>query len=167
MNEPDLQELIDKAATGRLSGEEEKRWSALLAERPELEEELALAEALQALPAPPPVSSNFTALVMQELRRIESAPAESSRRSRFQWPRFARLTATAAIVFGIAITLRHQREIQRAEMAAQTISDGVKVITPALEIAPESLVTVFQDFDAIRRLPAMPVDEKLLAALRE
>jgi hypothetical protein len=79
MNEADLQELIDKAVAGRLSREEEQRWNALLVERPELEDEIALGEALQALPKPPAVASNFSALVMQEIRRGETTERKKPR----------------------------------------------------------------------------------------
>jgi hypothetical protein len=71
------------------------------------------------------------------------------------------------VVFGIVFTVRHQREAQRTEVAAQMIAGGVKVVAPGTETQPESVVTLFRDFEAIRRLPASPVDENLLAALSE
>lgn len=167
MNDSDLQDLMDKAMAGRLSPEEEQRWSALLAQRPELEEEIALGDALQALPKPPSVSSNFTALVMREIQRDNITDRSKPWFSWLRWPTLARITATAVVALGIALTVQHQREAQRTEVAAQTIANGVKIVAPSISTQPESVLTVLKDFEAIRRLPAPPVDENLLAALSE
>jgi anti-sigma factor RsiW len=170
MNEENVQELIDKVVAGRLLPEEEQRWNALLAERPELEEEVALAESLRALPAPPQVSTNFTALVMQQIARPKvKREAASPWLQWFRWPRFSRIAATAVVLLGINFAVIQHRKAANAEQAAQIIANSVQAITPAPEVEIESVITVFKDFEAISRLPASSskVDYTLLAALQK
>jgi anti-sigma factor RsiW len=165
-----LDELKDGAMAGRLSPEEEREWTRLVAEEPELEAEVALGRALQALPEPPLVSTNFTTRVLEEVRRGE-------RRSMAQgtdWMgwlrslRFARVASAAVVVGGLCFATLQQRRNSERDVAdaVRTFAGGVSAVAPAPEA--EAMVSVFQDFDAIRRLPGSgsDVDYGLLAALR-
>jgi hypothetical protein len=170
MNEAEVQELIDKVVAGRLTREEQQRWSALLAQRPELEEEAALGNALRALPQPPAVSSNFTSLVMQEIQRSE--PRSQSWWERFRLPRLARIGALGTAMVLVAFTLiqKHNRELERqfaqAEEAAQTVATA-QAVTHWRGVETENALEVFQNFEAIRQLPPNTpgVDTALLGAL--
>ena len=171
MNDSDLQELLDKVVAERLTPEEKRRWDALLAERPELEEELALAEALRALRPPPSVSSNFTSLVMQEIRRTESK--QSIRRpSWLRWPGLIRIAATgAAVIIAVTFTVVRQQEAKEARQAAETIAASFQAVTRSpqaqAEAEAENALAVFRDFEAIRQLPPNTpgVDDSFLSAL--
>ncbi len=172
MKNPDEQELIDKAVAGRLSPEERRQWEALLARRPELEEEAALGRALQSLPPPPLVSSNFTALVLQEINRAKPAPQASGWRRWFPRPQLARLAGTAVVAtalgFGVAQQMKsdHQRDVADT---MKSLAGDLRVVAPSSEkVQSEAIVAVFNDFEAIRRLPVADnyVDYGLLAALR-
>jgi len=174
MNDADLQELLDKVVAGRLSPEEERRWNALMAERPELEDEVALGEALRALPAPPAVSSNFTSLVMQEVRQTAT---ESARPVKSWWrlPRLVGFGATAAIAALIVFNVVQRREVEQAqieeakhaEAAAARIAARVRAVTSSPEAEAENMLDVFRDFEAIRQLPPNTpgLDEAFLSAL--
>jgi hypothetical protein len=168
----DPQELIDRAMAGRLDAGEQREWEALLEQRPELQEDVELGRALAALPPPPAVSSNFTALVMQEINRDEPRSAPVRWTDWLRWPRFARLTGTAVVLLGVgaAVTLqqRHNHE-QKLAVSVKTLAGGVNIVAANEKGAdPTAMVKVFQDFEAIRRLPttAAPVDTDLLMALR-
>jgi hypothetical protein len=159
MQNPDPNELIDKALAGRLTPEE-------LARHPELAEDTALGHVLKSLPAPPKVSSNFTALVMQEVRREQARPARSPFRW-LRWPRLAPVTAALALGGVLILTaVQHRQSLQNTK-TAETIAGGVTAVASA-EMDPKSVVAVFKDFDTIRSLPdtGSTVDYGLLAALR-
>src|ERR1700759_4843092 len=97
MSDAEFNELIDKAMAGRLTPEEEFRWNALLAERPDLEENVAVGRALGALPAPPAVSSTFTALVLDGIRQDERRGERSETPSWWSLPRWRGFANISAI----------------------------------------------------------------------
>lgn len=169
MKTPDTNELIDKAMAGRLSPDEKRLWEALLLERPEFLAEEELGKAMRELPKPPAVSTNFTALVMQKIDSLEPARRPAPWLSWFRFPRLARLAGAAVVVAGVgSVVLFEQRSRQRE------LSDTVKSFASGLNIVaeqpqPDVIVSVMQDFDAIRQLPMKSgdVDRELLAALSE
>jgi anti-sigma factor RsiW len=167
----DENELIDKAMAGRLNAEEQQMWGALLAERPELEAELEIGRALRVMPKPPAVCSNFTALVLQEINK--TAPERPSRwfGNWLSWPRLARAGAVAAIVIGVGVGIGHQRKIEKQQAALKSFTGALTVVAAnpeAPEVRPEAVVTLLQDFETIRRLPAATdVDTGLLTALNQ
>ncbi len=166
MKNSDFEELIDKAMAGRLSPEEQRRWEVLLAARPELEEDAAVGVALRAMPPPPRVSSNFTALVLQEINR-ETHATQFFWVQWFRWPRLARFAGTAVVAFGLSFAVLHH-ERQQDEMAntVRTFASAVSAVSAGQkDVQPEAIVTVLKDFDAIRQLPDS-VDYGLMAALR-
>lgn len=166
----DENELIDKAMAGRLNREEQRLWEALLAERPELEAELEIGRALRAMPNPPAVSTNFTSLVLQEVRKSADAPG-GGWLGWLRLPRLAWIGGVAAVALGIGGTLV-QREVEQRRVAQslRSFTSGISAVAAKAEGArPEVVVTVLRDFEAIQRLPAeeLYVDNDLLAALGE
>ena len=144
-------------------------WEALLAERPDLQVELEIGRALRRAPKPPAVSSNFTALVLEEINR--EAPEQGSRWN-FHWltrPRLMRAAGVAVVVLGIGVQLAHQRKVEKQEVAQtmRSFAGGMTVVAAKPEAQPERVVTLAKDFEAIRNLPNVSdVDASLLAALR-
>ena len=166
MKNSDIEELIDKVMAGRLTPEEEQRWAALVLKQPDLEENLALGQALRSLPPPPQVSSNFTSRVLQELNRPARPERTEGWVSWLRWPGFARLTGAAAVLAVGFVVLQHQRH-EQMEKTVRTFAGVVSAVAPNQPQAqPEAVVSVLKDFEAIRRLPdSAPVDYGLLAAL--
>ena len=164
----DENELIDKAMAGRLNEDEQRMWTALLAERPELEAELEIGRALQAMPKPPAVSSNFTALVLQEINK--TAPDRSPARVNWlSWPRLLRAAGlAAAIALGVSVQLGHMRKVEKQEAALKTFTHGLNVVAAEPQVQPEAVVTLLKDFDAIRQMPVVTdVDNELLTAFTQ
>jgi hypothetical protein len=167
MKNEDIEELIDKAMAGRLSAEEQVRWAALVAERPELDENLALGEALRNLPQPPVVSSNFTTLVLQQINRHEPVAREHHWLAWLRWRGFARVTGGAAIIAVAFVAMQARQNQRQIEKTARTFAGVVSAVAAKPDIQPEAIVSVMKDFDAIRQLPdTASVDYGLLAALR-
>lgn len=125
----------------------------------DLELEARLIQALARLPDAP-VSSNFTARLMQAVEREESRP---SRQWNFNWnwhTLLPRLAVTAAAVLFAGLTLHHyERASQRTAFA--------KNVALLAGSQPLPSVDALNNFDAIQRLnqPAH-ADEELLALLQ-
>jgi anti-sigma factor RsiW len=174
MKDFDENELIDKAMAGQLDAKERQLWEALLAERPELEAELAIGRALREMPKPPAVSSNFTALVLQEINRADGKKASRWNFNWLNWPMLVRAGGVAVVVLGIGVQVAHQRRVEK-QAVAQTVrsfAGGLNVVAAKPEAQPERVITLVKDFEAIRNLPApgnvdsRDVDSRLLAAMR-
>ncbi len=128
--------------------------------RPEWETEAQLTSLLNRLPDAP-VSSNFTARVLQAVRREAGEDARPFAARWGEWwrvfvPRLAMVVAVAGLaVFAV---VRHQSN-QRAAVA-----DSVAL---AVEAGALSNPQVLEDFEAIRRLGQQPAwDEELLALMQ-
>lgn len=125
----------------------------------ELEPESRLSEMLAQMPQAP-VSSNFTARVMQAVDLEES---RRSRRRGFSWNWHAllpRLAATAALVLMAGLTVHHYEvKNQRAALA--------KNVALVAESQPLPSLEALNNFDAIQRMsqPAH-ADEELLALMQ-
>lgn len=142
-----------------LSPEEESRLEAWLAAHPDAraawEQDRALGRALQALPDAP-VSSNFTAQVMQQL---DLAVAQENRKQggwQLFWPRLGWAAAALALtVFGA----QQFRNVQRTQLAkdAALISKDIAQLPDA-----------FRDFDVVESLRQIPPasDDGILIALQ-
>lgn len=167
MNDPVYQELRDLAARRPLTSAEAARLEAWLKTHPqaraEWEQEAALDRLLRELP-PAPVSSNFTALVLQELDAQERAAARAALPGpwRLSWrnifsPRVASVALLLALGLGGAIEYRAHTRKQ--------VARGVRDVTSVVGLAGPD---VLQDFEAIHELPAAPAkaDVDLLAALQ-
>jgi hypothetical protein len=166
----DENELIDKAMAGRLNADEQRLWEALLAERPELEAELQIGRALRAGAKPPPVSSNFTALVLQQINQNAAETRPVGWLDWLRWPRLARIAGVAVITVGVGATLIH-REVEQRRVAAtvRNFAGGISAVAARPDAQPQVVMAVMQDFEAIQRLPASEtyVDNDLLAALNQ
>jgi len=170
MNDVRKDELVKLSMRCGLSPEERSRLEAHFAAQPELrsdwEEEWAISRALQSLPNIP-VSSNFTAQVMQAL----DAEARSAER-RFPWsrlwvPRLWPRLGLGVLALGIAFlgghkwyeTTRHERYVRDVSFAAADLA-----AMPNAEL-------LLRDFDAIRELGqvstvAASSDDELLRILQ-
>ena len=125
----------------------------------ELELESRLSELLAKMPETP-VSSNFTARVMQA---VELEDARRERRVRFAWNWHAwlpRLAATAAVVLFAGLTLHYYEQANQRT----TFAKNVALVAGS---QPLPSVEALKNFDAIQRMsqPAR-ADEELLALLQ-
>ncbi|HEY0550762.1 MAG TPA: hypothetical protein VGF13_14245 [Verrucomicrobiae bacterium] len=142
-----------------LSPDDEARLEAFLAAHPEArttwEEERALGRALQALPDVP-VSSNFTARVMEALD-LEEAREARKKPSWFPrgWPRLGWATVTALVA---VLGVQEWRSIKQAQLMKD-----VTLVSSNIPQLPTA--EVLRDFDAIQQLPSVS-DDELLIALR-
>jgi hypothetical protein len=173
MKDPDTQEFVTKALRGTLTEAERRQWEQLLqndaALRERFAEEAALERMLDDLPDVP-ISSNFTALVLQAAVRESQTEGPHSR---IRLPLFrsvlARLAAGLVMFTLLAVLVGYQyRKSERADMAERVRSfTGIASAIGSEKTPPEEL---FQDFDAIRRL-SLPaegeLDMELLFALQK
>jgi hypothetical protein len=148
MNEAEHNRLVEKAQRQKLDMEEQFELEMYLATRPELravwEEDQGLNQVLRDMPNAP-VSSNFTARVMQEIDR-DSRPVPVSALAVW-WReisalRWARPLAMACVLVGVGVfSVYEYRMHARAEFA-----DSLKQLTrvPSVEM--------LRDFEAINRL---------------
>jgi len=161
MNEIEFEKLRETSWRRKLTADETAAVLAYLAMHPAAragwEEESSLNEVLGEVPDVP-VSSNFTARVLQAVERERSQRAPRPRGVfgwvKLRWPRIA---AASVMAFVIAFSVFQYRELKREQMARDIVA-----MSQAVEVPQEWL----QDFEAINRLSQPPVDEELLAALQ-
>jgi len=163
--DPVHQKIREIAWRRRLTPAEQAEWQAWLAAHPEAQAEAELDAALDAAlthQADAPVSSNFTARVMQTIEaeaRREARPIAPAR----NWchklmPRLA----LAAVVLCVG-TLAYRQHLVGNQ---KDLTGAAKEIAGAQSL---SSATVSEDFDVIRSLtpPTAVADEKLLALSEE
>ena len=148
----------------KLNSDEEAELRVWLATRPDLQSEwetdAALNEFLSRL-SHAPVSSNFTARVLQAAGTTGASERASSRHGPgWNWraflPRTAAVCALLLFSFG---AYRYHEVTQREKLARRVanVSDMVALSSPE----------VFQDFETVRHLNQTPAaDEELLALLQ-
>jgi hypothetical protein len=164
MDHTDYQKLRETGWRRPLTPAEERRLRQMIAAQPTLQaqwdEEAALNRLLGRLPVAP-VSSNFTARVMQAARQAPLTPAWSERLAPFQWlsrdwmPRVA--LGLAMLVCGV-LSFREYQSVHRAQMARQMAG-----LSRLAALPPEWM----KDFDTINRLNKVSVaDDELLALLQ-
>ena len=160
-------ELWERSLRGQLTPGEKAQLDAWLAVRPELraewEEEVALCQMVRRLPDVP-VSSNFTALVLQavELEQYAEVPAQQAA-GFFGWLRqhFAQVAAaTAMLMLAGGLMFLQQRQARQ-----QAVTNQMKELA---KVVPVPSVAVLQDYEAIRRLSQVSAepDMELLVALQ-
>jgi hypothetical protein len=176
MNEFEFRALVEESWKRPLTEEERAGLDAWLALHPaehaEWDVEAALNRALDTLPAPP-VSSNFTALVMQAVDRetSRSARSASSAVGSF-WARLSglfrrpamRVAWAALLVCGIGLAYHaHQTDLRR------DVATGLKAVASVASVPTLSDPAVFEDFDTIRRLAQSSAgdDEELYTVLNK
>lgn len=163
MNEDALSHLRDLQLRRELTPEEAKQLAEYLSRRPDLAggwaEDAALAAGLRRLPQAH-VPSNFTSLVLSEVRRESAVTRSRPRVQRFWSPvRFWWSAATATLlIVGGGLTWHYQQVRQRDYI------QSLAALRALSEIPPD----VLQDFEAIRRYgeSSPPIDFELLAALQ-
>ena len=164
MNDPVYDHLREQSWRRKLTPSEESQLRALLAAHPEAqadwEDEARLNEMMGALPDAP-LASNFTARVLQAVKRQEVAELRKLRKSRTVWWR--RLAAKVAVVavFVVAGSFSYQH-FHAAHLRSRVAEGLVKVSTAQPMPGPD----VIEDFDVIRIMPQLYVDEDLLALLK-
>jgi anti-sigma factor RsiW len=181
MSLPDPKKLSDSLKRGWLSSAEQAEIQQHLKDHPERreawEEELGLNQLLQQLPNVP-VSSNFTAQVLSEVRR-EAMQATSRRewagRIRIR-PLFHRgfrahwLLKVTGLAAAFCVSMLGYQQYQAANRKQMALS-----VAEASKLAPGSMLELLENFDAIQRLNQVPgdtgaaqlkVDKELLAALQ-
>jgi len=108
-----------------------------------------------------PVSSNFTARVMQQIEREAGGPQHSRAMRWNLWlHRFLPRTAVAAVLLTAGVFALHTVRVHQRQEFATNIATVAKVNPLA---KPEVLV----DLDAIRRMSQQsPADEEILALMQ-
>jgi anti-sigma factor RsiW len=155
-------ELFRLSLKPELTPEEQGRLQELLATLPERvawEEDRALGRALQSLPDVP-VSSNFTARVMQELD-LEETRAEQTRRAPRRgwlafWPRLA--GAGVAAVLAVFVWRDH-----RASERTQLVRDASLISKDGASLPGAEVLRDFDAIDSLRHLPPSNDDGILIA----
>jgi len=159
------QELTELAWRRSLTPEQQARLRQYLAARPQArrqwECEAALTRGLNRLP-PAPVSSNFTALVLQAVQRAPARPAWRRQLDFASWlpagwrPRLALAATMVCLSF---LTVREYQFIQHQRMARDLASVG--------RLATYQPVDWLQNFQTIEKLSRVQVaDDELLRVLR-
>ena len=167
MNEAEFRKLLEISWQRPLSPAEQARLETWLNTRPEArafwEEELALAHLLQQLPDVP-ISSNFTARLLQVLQREAAVPRRGvlSRLFRPAWPGrwVPRLAGTTALLAAVLAGVYLYQQQHRTKLV-----HDVKVVSNLAALPhPEYL----GEIETIQQLPIVLVeyvDLELLAAL--
>jgi anti-sigma factor RsiW len=162
MNESDYNQWREKSWRRKLTAAEERELRAWLAahrgSEADSEIEGRLTEILGRLPDVP-VSSNFTARVLQAVQR-ETVAASRPKLSRTAWflrsllPR----AAVAAVIFGAGLLTYHEHVATKRAEAVQ----GVQIVAGVSSLpSPE----ILQDFDTIRQISSTPGPDTELIAL--
>ena len=167
MNESEYKTLVEESWRRPLTDDEQIQLAGWLATHPEeraaWEEETALNRSLESLPNSP-LSSNFTALVMQAVQRAadpagRAAPSTAPLTSlwrRLTWHLAWALVIVSAVWLGYR---QHQLKVR------QDVAKGLSVLA---NVATLSEPAVLEDFDAIQRLSqASGEDEELYAVLNQ
>lgn len=165
MNEQSYKQLLEESWRRALTPEEETRLQLYLAVNPEQqqewEEEAGLTDALQRLPNAP-LSSNFTALVMQAVDK-ESRAAATRDVGPAWWRRWLPKLAPVGLAAVVLLSGVNLYQIRSQKQAAEKVF-FVSGVAGAFE-SPEA----FADFETIQQLRAAPTfgDEDLLAVLQK
>lgn len=164
MNDSLFDELLALQLKRPLTPDERARLESWLAAHPadrlRWAEEMALADVLHRLPAPPG-SSNFMARVWQDIaaeeRRAARAPA--GWRAWLRWPSLAQQFALAVMLVAAVMVFQSRRARSPAQVA--------RSIERVATLARLPSVAVLKDFEAICRLNQTAADVELLAAFEQ
>jgi len=170
MNDPVYNQLRESSWRRKLTEAEEARLRELLASHPEAKEdweiEAGLNRILEHLPEAPPVSSNFTARVLQALEREAAAQSRAGGNGWRAWwslsPwRWMPRAAIASLALGLGVMAYHQRQINVRTAMARDVVEFTQVVFAS---DPE----LMENFELIRRLgDSQPkADTELLALMK-
>jgi anti-sigma factor RsiW len=167
MNDPVYQRLRELSWQRRLAETEEAQMREHLASHPEVqaewELELGLNQALDQLPDAP-LTSNFTARVLQAVEQEAAAQARASQKGRSSkwlvW-NWVPKVATTVVALGSCVFFYHQHQIN----ARTAMANSVVMVSEAVSASNPELM---EDFDAIRQLgdPKPKADTELLALMK-
>lgn len=164
MSLPDENRLVDALRRGRLTPAEQADMEAYLAchpeRRPDWDDELNLNYLLGQTPDAP-VSSNFTARVMDACRQADQEVSDVTRRRQSLFSDWFPKLATALAAVCLAAFSYHQHQLAQRRELAQSIAEISRM-------ASGTPIELLQNFDAIQRLNVVPVDvdRELIAALQ-
>jgi len=130
-----------------------------MSDKPDNQTDARLDELLRRLPDKP-VSSNFTARVMQAVERDTRSRPHTA--SRAWWMRLLPRAAVATIVATVTAIGWHEYRVQQRTSMAQSVAT---VSATVAKVDPLTDPKVFADFDAINRMGPSP-DRELLAILK-
>ena len=174
MSSAEFNQLLDAATRRQLTAAEEDQLRVCLAEDPSAkavwEDQMALSRLLGGLPDAP-LSTNFTAQVLQSLER-DARKRLSRARWIFRWPglrRPARPFAIACLVLALgAVGYWQQRTLRRGKMAL-ALAHVARSVETVSQVAPLPPVEMWQDYEPISRLDQTrpQADEELLDVLKE
>lgn len=162
MNEP-FNHLVEASWTRKLTPEEKTQLQQWIAAHPENQEawqtEAALNSFLDRLPQVP-VSSNFTARVLQTVELETAAANRISTKRKWSWHSFLPKAAFASVF--VVMTILSYREAIVAKR--QRLARSVMTVSQVASLpAPE----ILEDFDAIQQLNHSPApDMEWLALLQ-
>jgi len=161
-NDPLETNLREISWRRKLTPAEEAELRAWLAKHPEAEgvwqAEAKLNEILSGLPDAP-VSTNFTARVLDAVGRVEAAEAQR-RETRWSWRSFLPKAAVATVVVTASLLGYRGHQIrQRAEMG--------RSVTAVTGVASAPGPDILADFDAIAQMPQTGFDENLLTLMQQ
>ena len=171
MNDAAFNQLLDTALRRKLSAEEQAQVQVCLARDPQAkavwEAEMALSQLLNQLPDAP-LSSNFTAQVLQAVERDLRRHRRDPKLLRWFGPgRPAQQWAAACLVVVLAgLGYWRFESVRREKMALALHKLAPHFETPSTVVALTP-VELWNNFDAINRLPQTQTDEELLSVLKE
>ena len=163
MNDAAAQRLRELLWRSSLTEAETAELQALLSAHPEAavdcETERTLTQVLEHLPEAPPVATNFTALVMQEVEREGIIRTRTD--NRWSLRRWLPRMAFGSLVLGVGLAGWHQHQVtMRTAMARDVERLGAALVVSAPELS--------QNLDTIRRFDdsAPKADTDLLALMQ-
>jgi anti-sigma factor RsiW len=160
-NDPVYQRLREIAWRRKLTDAEAAELHAWLAAHPEAATEAARESALNNLLVrlpDAPVSSNFTARILQAIEREESSAAPRSRDWNWVWRVLVPRTAAAMLVFGLgAYAVQQYRSKQRAVIGDSLVTIATVPTMPSAQ--------ALEDFEVIQKLDSDSAADKELIAL--
>jgi hypothetical protein len=157
-NKPTSEELRELLWRRQLTEAERAKAAKQPENRAELELEARLTVALTQLPTVP-VSSNFTARVLQAIDREDARPQVSG--WHWSWTRWLpRVAVTAAMLALAAVTWQqHELTLRRTALAQSVAQVATSAALPGVD--------ALANYDAIKRMgQTQPADDALLALMQ-
>ncbi len=164
MSLPEDNRLAEALRRGQFTPAEQADADAFLARHPECraawDEELSLSALLRKVPDVP-VSSNFTARVMEACRRSERQSAKARVPFGRFWGRWLPKFAAGTAAVGLAVLSYHQHQLAERRELAQNLAEMAR-------LPGGTSIELLQNFEAIQKLRHVPadVDRELIAALQ-